>query len=165
MLWIEDIPVADPAYSGVTMLAPLGVSALHTEAPTPGEDPQHILSSEPVPFRVAVNRHESGRFDGDGTVNPDTVNAEQNGFSTGFTPSSVKRGRLTGAVLDPPKSAQLQAMTLVGNVGRTNRLAALYAGVKDQTANYLPSSQDQMLSLFNMYGSPVVAEKGGPTDG
>ena len=162
MLWIEDDPVMDATYQGTTLEVAPGAVDIRTQKPTPGADPMaEPTDAVTVPFRIAVNRHEVGPYDGNGTVNPDTVNAEQNGYSTGFTPSSVKRGRFTGQVLDPPKSAQINAMQIVGRVGQTQRLQNLFAGIKDQEATYLPSPQAQMLTLFSAFTGPQPKPEGG----
>jgi len=71
----------------------------------------------------------------------------RNGFSTGFRGFRQRIAALTGiVVVAPPIRNPVQ-----GDVGRTNRVASLYAGVRDQQVQY--SAADPSLLAAQITGA------------
>lgn len=120
------------AYSPAIRNQSWNVERRDVQGTPPGYDP-----ADPVNARAEYRVGPANYIDQ--TVGGQAGSRAVLGYSTGLQPRKTRRPPLTGRVLIVPN---MGVHPVLGEVGRSNRANKLWAGVRDQSTNFLPDNTE-----------------------
>lgn len=139
MMWIDDEPIeGDPNNPGRTNTSDMFSATTQKQADFPYEGNTTPYAYGVLPLHDAVDQ----------TVGGIGTPGNLLGWSTGILSKLQRWKPLSGLVIMPPNTAQLQASMPYGNVGLDNRSQRLLLGTEMQEAGSLLPSAAQIAASY-----------------